>query len=120
MSKKDDLARLAPGSPLGNLLLEDAAASKQHGRTTARIGVGGDGNPVVYTTNPATREAVVRAIQERTHVNYMDIPEVSEKDFRKLLRMERPRLRKRALSPGRPRSPATTCAGAWTSRSPWP
>jgi hypothetical protein len=74
------------GSPLGNLLLEDAAASKQHGRTTARVGVGPDGNPIVYSTDVATREAVVQAIQQRAHVNFMDIPEVSEHDFRKLLR----------------------------------
>jgi hypothetical protein len=79
-------ARALHGSPLGNLLLEDAAASKQHGRTSARVGVGPDGNPIVYSTDVATREAVVRAIQERAHVNFMDIPEVSEHDFRKLLR----------------------------------
>ncbi len=78
-------ARELRGSPLGNLLLEDAAASKMAGRVTARVGVGADGNPVVFSTDESTREAIVRSIQDRSRVDYYDIPEVSEQDFRKLL-----------------------------------
>jgi hypothetical protein len=55
------------------------------GRVTARVGVGADGNPVVFSTDEFTREAIVRSVQDRSRVDYYDIPEVSEQDFRKLL-----------------------------------
>lgn len=84
LARRSSLAGLR-ASPLGTLLLEDAAASKQHGRMTARIGVLDDGNPIIYSTDPLTRDAIVHAIQQRTHVNVMNIPEVSEADFEKLM-----------------------------------
>jgi hypothetical protein len=79
-------AKALRGSPFGNLLSEDATAAREHGRMTARVGVDPAGNPVVYSTDVHTREAVVSAIERRTNVGYCDVPEVTAVQFDKLLR----------------------------------
>jgi len=81
----DDRAKALRSSPFGNLIVEDAAASREHGRATARVGVDAAGNPVVYSTRTATREAIVESIKNRTNVSYSDIPEVTAIQFEKLM-----------------------------------
>ena len=72
-------------SPYASVLLEDATSARHHGRLTARVGVGANGNPIVYSTDQSAGDAVAQSIQRGTGVSVMRIPEVTEIEFKGMI-----------------------------------
>ncbi len=83
--------------PVGGLLVEDLAASREHGLVTARVGIAPDGNPIVYARDEAVAKRIGEAMQNQTAVHVRPIPPLDMEDFRLLSRQAEKALGVRAL-----------------------
>jgi hypothetical protein len=100
-SKKSSAVALAKAyrrlgdHPVGGLLVEDLAASREHGLVTARVGIAPDGNPIVYARDEAVAKRIGEAMQNQTAVHVRPIPPLDVREFKLLSRQA-----DRALGPG--------------------
>jgi hypothetical protein len=74
-----ELARAAKSladHPLGDVVLEDLASARDHGRETCRVGVAADGNPIIYSRSRSTLERVGGALRRGTRIHARHIPDL--------------------------------------------
>ncbi len=83
--------------PVGGLLVEDLAASREHGLVTARVGIAADGNPIVYARDEAVAKRIGEAMQNQTAVHVRAIPPLDVAEFKMLSRQAEKALGVRAL-----------------------
>jgi hypothetical protein len=72
--------------PVGGLLVEDLAASREHGLVTARVGIAPDGNPIVYARDEAVAKRIGEAMQNQTAVHVRPMPPLDVREFKLLSR----------------------------------
>lgn len=72
--------------PVGGLLVEDLAASREHGLITARVAIAPDGNPIIYARDEAVAKRIGEAVQNQTAVHVRPIPPLDVQEFRVLSR----------------------------------
>jgi hypothetical protein len=70
--------------PLGRILVEDLAASREHGTVTARVGIGPDGCPIVYGQDEAVVKRIGEAMLAPERVSLRPIPELTTQQFQLL------------------------------------
>lgn len=68
--------------PLGGLLVEDLAASREHGVMSARISIAADGQPIIYARDEAVARQIGEAVQHSTAVHVRTIPPLDVAEFR--------------------------------------
>lgn len=86
-SSPDELAKLygqVQEHPLGGLLVEDLAASREHGVITGRVGIAPDGNPIIYARDRVVAEQIGKAVQHSTAVHVRPIPAMDVEQFKML------------------------------------
>ena len=86
--------------PVGGLLVEDLAASREHGLVTARVGIAPDGNPIVYARDEAVAKRIGEAMQNQTAVHVRPIPPLDVREFKLLSRQAERALGAPALTAG--------------------
>lgn len=69
------------GHPLGDLVVEDLAASREHGRITGRVGIAADGQPVIYARSESTAKQLGEAVRRASTVHVRSIPELTMAQF---------------------------------------
>ena len=67
--------------PVAGMMIEDLAASYENGRKSARIGVGPDGQPVIYTRDTVLGNEIATAINTATNIRVRGIAEIDYADF---------------------------------------
>ena len=71
----------AQDDPVGRLLLEDLAASREHGGESVRVGIAPDGAAVVYAADEDVGKRVGESLRNTGHVRVRQIPKLTMEQF---------------------------------------